>query len=439
MDKQRAFNIAEVIDSHKISRFQLTVIVFCGFIAMLDGFDTQVIAFVAPVMAQSWGIDVSAFGPVFGIGLLGLMTGMLTLGAVADRHGRRQVIILSVFFIGLFSLLTPQADSIGELMLYRFLTGIGLGGAIPNILAMTAEYTPQRIRNTMVSIMFCGFPLGAVLGGLLSARWIPLFGWESVFYLGGIVPFVLIPFLIGYFPESIRFLAAKRSQSAAISDILNRLDSAKRFHRGDSFYLPEEKLSGFSVRNLFSKGLAKNTMLLWVLFFIMLLIVYFILNWLPSIMQRAGLPIGKAIISAVLFNLGNIVGGIAICRLIDKTNSPRAILSGALILGAVCVALVGYSGTSLPLLLLLVFLSGCFVLGSLLGITALATSMYSTSIRTTGVGWALGMGRIGSIIGPVIGGILLSLHWGISDLFLLCAFPVLAAGFIVLLLRHQTA
>jgi AAHS family 4-hydroxybenzoate transporter-like MFS transporter len=439
MSQRQGVNVSELIDSTKFSSFQVRIIVLCGVIAILDGFDTQAIAFVAPVIANLWGMDVSAFGPVFGAGLLGLTIGALCFGPIADRFGRKNVIIISILIFGIFSILTVNATTVGSLFLYRFLTGVGLGGAMPNIIAMTAEFSPIRIRNTMITVMFCGFPLGAVLGGLVSAKMIPVLGWESVFYLGGILPLILIPVIMKALPESIRFLVSQGKQPERIAGILNRINPTEKCTDQDSYYLPEEKLTGFSVKHLFTNGQAKATLLLWVVFFMNLLILYFLINWLPSLLQSAGFPIEKAIISIVLLNLGGVVGGILISRRLDKKD-PYRILTVTFILAALFVGIIGFVGKSILLIMILVFFSGFFVVGSQFCINALAASVYPTAVRSTGVGWALGIGRIGSIVGPVIGGIILSLKWSMMAIFLASAVPALiAAGAIYLLngLKHK--
>jgi AAHS family 4-hydroxybenzoate transporter-like MFS transporter len=436
MPNKNEVNVSELIDQEKLGRYQIWVIVLCGIIAVLDGFDTQAIAFVAPVIADTWGMKVSAFGTVFGAGLFGLTIGALFFGPVADRFGRKNVLLLSMFIFGLFALLTAGATSMNELLIYRFLTGIGLGGAMPNIIAMTAEFSPKRIRNTMITAMFCGFPFGAVLGGLISSRMIPVFGWESVFFLAGIPPLILIPLLIKVFPESIRFLVNKDVKPDRVAQILNRIKPSGQYSKDDIFFIPEVKLSGFSVKHLFTNGLAKSTLLLWVVFFMNLLILYFLINWLPSVLQQAGFPIEKAIISTVLLNLGGIIGGILISRLMDK-REPYKILISSFALAFLFVAVIGFVGTSIFLVMVLAFLSGFFVVGAQFCINALASSIYPTSIRSTGVGWALGIGRIGSIVGPVLGGLMLSLNWEIKDIFLATSIPALIAAIAILMLSYN--
>jgi AAHS family 4-hydroxybenzoate transporter-like MFS transporter len=436
---KRDVNVSDWIDQRKVNRFQAIVIILCGLVVLLDGFDTLAISFVAPVISKEWNVPMANFGPVFSAGLFGLMLGALILGPVADRVGRKKVIVLSAIIFGLFSLLTPFSSSLTELILFRFLTGLGLGGSMPNTIALTSEYSPRRIRTTLVTLMFIGFPLGSAVGGFISSKIISSLGWHSVFYLGGIIPIVLALILIVALPESIRFLVAKGTETNKVIAILNRIDRTAKFDSNHTFYLPEKKVEGFTVKHLFGEHRTKNTILLWIVFFTNLLVMYFVLNWLPSVLKAAGFSIEMSILSSEMMQFGGVVGGLIVSRLGDKGN-PRKILPWFYVLAAISVALIGSIG-SIPLLMCDVFLVGFTVTGSQFIINGLAASIYSTSVRSTGVGWALGIGRIGSIIGPIIGGVILSLKWGTSALFLIASLPALVAAvaisFIVINRNHE--
>ncbi len=422
-------DVAAVIDRIAIGRVQWMTILLCGLVAILDGFDTQAIAFVAPLVAKDLQIEMSAFGPVFGSGLFGLMIGALTLGPAADRWGRKPVIILSTLVFGVFALLTTKIGSLNGLLLMRFLTGLGLGGAMPNIIALTSEYSPKAKRATLVTLMFCGFPLGAVLGGALSAQLMPKFGWPVVFYLGGILPLALLPLLSLWLPESIRFLVARQDRQIAAFAILRRLDPAVDYKGKIHCVLPEEEAKGFPVSQLFANGRAFGPALLWVVFFCNLLILFFLINWLPSVLQQAGLPIERAIIATVVLNAGGIVGGLILGSIVDR-RQPFAILTTAYCAAAVLVSGIGFAAAvSIPTLMGTIFAVGFFVIGSQYCMNALAASYYPTALRSTGVGWALGIGRIGSIIGPVVGGAMIAAGWQPKGLFGASALPwLLAAG-----------
>jgi AAHS family 4-hydroxybenzoate transporter-like MFS transporter len=375
---------------------------------------------------------------VFGAGLLGLTVGALAFGPMADRYGRKPVIIASTLIFGVFALLTPMIHSMNALMAMRFLTGVGLGGAMPNIIALTSEYSPKAKRATLVTLMFCGFPLGAVLGGLVSAQLMSRFGWPSVFYLGGVLPLLLLPFLVTWLPESIRFLVARNDRPERPLAILRRLDPAGGYGDGMRCTLPEQSSEGSPISQLFTDGRALGTSLLWVVFFCNLLILYFLINWLPAVLQQAGLPIERAIIATVVLNAGGIVGGLTLGRLVD-TRQPFGILTVAYAAAAVLVAGIGFaSAVSVPVLMLSIFAVGFFVIGSQYCINALAANYYPTALRSTGVGWALGIGRIGSILGPVIGGIMIGMGWANTQLFTATATPAVLAAVAVFVIGWQS-
>jgi AAHS family 4-hydroxybenzoate transporter-like MFS transporter len=435
--RQPPLNVTALIDRERFSPFQLFVTVLCAVVAVLDGYDTQAIGFVAPVIAAEWKIPVATFGPVFGAGLFGLTIGALAFGPAADRFGRKAMILVSTALFGGFAFLTAFADSFQELLLFRFLTGIGLGGVMPNIITLTSEYAPARLRATMVSVMFCGFPVGAILGGILCAKMIPTFGWISVFYVGGLSALVLVPVLVVFLPESIRFVVTKNARDPVIASILRKIDPSLVLAPNQSFLLAEEKLHGLSVIHLFREGRAVCTLLLWVVFFMNLLILYFLSNWLPAVLEKSGLPIERAIIATVLLYVGGMLGGVLLARLIDA-RGPYGILAGSYAGAAVFIALIGSIGTSLMLVMTIVFFAGFCVIGAQLSINALASTTYPTSVRSTGVGWALGVGRIGSIIGPVLGGILMTIGLGTANLFLISAVPAVVAAVCVFLLKYVT-
>jgi AAHS family 4-hydroxybenzoate transporter-like MFS transporter len=424
-----------VIDRARFGPLQFGVTALCFIIAMLDGFDTQSIAFVAPKIAEEWGLSPSSFGPIFAIGLLGLTVGAFTLSPAADKFGRKTVILFSTLLFGLFALLTAFATTMEELLIYRFITGIGLGAAMPNIIALTSEYGPARLRATLVTIMFCGFPLGSTIGGLLSTGLIATWGWQSVFVVGGILPVLLLPVLFFMLPESVRFLVAKGAPESRIAPIVKKIDanaSVQDFVDG----LKHEQSSaakGFSVFQLFTEGRAPVTLLLWVAFFMNLLVMYFLVNWLPTLLKGAGLPLSMAILSTATLNLGGVVGAIVLGRMIDKL-SPYLVLGTAYAASAAFIALLAFGGTNLTVLLVGAALSGFGVVGAQIGCNALTAAVYPTNIRATGVGWALGVGRIGAIVGPLVGGVLLAQGWIAQNLILLAVVPAIIASVAVFVL-----
>jgi len=420
-------NVTHVIDGERFGGFQWAVAIWCGVLATLDGFDNGAIAFVAPVIAPQWGINVPAFGPVFGAGLFGLMIGALCSGPIADRLGRKTVILTSTVIFGLFALATVWAQSIGQLYILRFITGLGVGGLMPNAIALTAEYAPRRIRNTVTAIMFLGFALGAGGGGFVGAAVIPSFGWQALFVIGGAIPLLLVPFAAFALPESIRFLVARSHRPDRVARLLNRLTRRSSFQGSENFVIAEEPLHGFTVRHLFTEGRAVNTALLWVVFFCNLLVMYFLTNWLPTILREADVPLGTALTLAGVLPWGGIASTLLLGPIVDRIGAPRVVT--LLYIGAaIFVFIIGTIGGNIPLLWVTVICAGGCIIGGQSFINVMAAVLYPTAIRSTGVGWALGIGRVGAIVGPMIGGVLLAAHFAPKNLFFSIAIPALVAA-----------
>lgn len=440
MEARTAIDVRRFVDERPFGRFQRSLILQCLALAVLDGFDVQSIAFVAPLIAQEWGIAAAAFGPVFSAGLIGMMLGALLGGSLADRLGRRPLLIGAVLLFGVFSLLTPLASSATGLGVLRFATGIGLGASIPNLVALTSEYSPRRLRATMVAVTFCGLPLGATLGGLASAAMISHWGWQSVFYLGGIMPLLLAAVLVARLPESIRFLVAKRRPASQVRAVLEAIDPD--FKSPGELQLVVEEVDGShgerGVSRLFRAGYARATVLIWIAFFMSLLAMYFLINWVPLLFRRAGLSINGAILASVIMNIGAIIGGIVLGRAMDRSGARRVLITASLA-GASLIAVAGFVGDVPWALAALVFFIGACIIGGQMGLYALAAEEYPTTLRATGVGWAVGIGRIGSAVGPAVGGALLMMDASLREILLACAVsPLLAAVALALLRSSRT-
>lgn len=432
------------LDTHlepdRLSAYQVAIIAVCASVAMIDGFDTQSIAFVAPAIASAWRAAPSLFGPVFGAGLFGGMVGGILFGAMGDRVGRKPTLLLAIVLFGITVVSTVFTQSIGELTIVRFVTGIGLGGAVPSLIAVTAEYSPRRVRSTAVAMMFCGYPLGAVIGGVISSRLIPAYGWTSVFYAGGLLPILLLPVFWLVIPESIRFLAL-RNDRAGVVRILDRM---KWSVSPDALMRPAPAKQGLPVVGLFKEGRTLGTVLLSAILFCSLLLTYFMVNWLPIVTVASGIPVQSAIFGVTVLNLGAIFGCVVLGRLADKRGIVLTIAS-AFGCGAVAVAAIGQAGHSSTFLLIAAFLAGFLTIGAQMCTVALCATFYETAMRATGVGWTVAVGRIGAIAGPVVGGILIGAGmlmpalFIVGGLFSMCAaLLVLVFGWLVLR-RRPTA
>jgi AAHS family 4-hydroxybenzoate transporter-like MFS transporter len=419
-------DVESVIDQQPIGRYQIRLLLLCAAVLFIDGFDAQAIGYVAPELVRVLDVPRGALGPVFSSGLIGLMIGALVFGPLADRVGRRRIIVFSVAAFGLASLATAFAGDTKTLMVMRFLTGLGLGGAMPNAIALTSEFSPRRQRTTMVMMMICGLSAGAALGGLIAAALIPVLGWRSVFVAGGVAPLLFASVLAGHLPESIRFLALSGAFNARVAEILGSMFPERPFPSGVRFGAREPKLPGFPVAHLFKEGRATATLLLWAVFFASLLDLYFLSNWLPTLLSDLGVSVSLSAVIGATLQIGGVAGTLALGRVIARFSFLALALT--YLLGAIAVASIGVTGGSLPFAALAVFCAGFCIIGGQIAANALAAEFYPTGARSTGIGWTLGIGRIGSIVGPLVGGALLALHWSTRSLFLVAAAPALCGA-----------
>jgi AAHS family 4-hydroxybenzoate transporter-like MFS transporter len=435
----RTVNIAEVIDEAAIGRTQILVLMTCALVAILDGFDLQAIAFTGPVIAQQWKIEATALGVLFSAALAGMTCGAALTGLLGDYYGRKVAIGLSVAVFGSFTLATALADSYNQLLVFRFLTGVGVGGAIPSITTLTAEYAPARLRVKLIALMSIGIPLGGVFGGLLAAQLIPDWGWESVFYVGGVLPLLLLVVVAKLLPESLHVLVAKGGEDdhRTIAQLLNHIHPSGHYTPHDTFLAPETPTQGSKIGQLFGDGLARNTLLLWLAFFINLFALYFLMTWLPALLLKSGFVISKAINVSVLFGLGGAIGALLLAQLMTRYGSRQMLVVFFALAAFLCAVVVRLVGSSPVSLMGLIFLSGFLTLSAQIGMNTLAAALYPAGIRGTGVGWALGLGRIGAVSGPVIGGILASWQLAIQDYFLLFGLVLAIAAIAVALIQFD--
>ncbi|HEX7136322.1 MAG TPA: MFS transporter [Vicinamibacterales bacterium] len=401
------------LDDESLGRLHVLVAGLCAAVVFIDGFDAQVMGFVAPALSAELHIPRLALGAVISSGTFGMMVGALAFGPIADRIGRKPVLVTCVLTFGLGSLLTATAASVAALTAFRVFTGFGMGGAMPNAIALTSEFMPARSRTSVVMTMFCGFSFGSACAGWVAAAVIRRLGWQSVFLIGGVTPLVLTALLIAFLPESARFLALKRGgqKTAANSS---------------------------SVRQLLEGGRAGVSLLLWTMFCMNLLNLWFLNNWLPLILYDTGIQIEAASLITSLFQIGGLIGSLALAGIFGRRLSFR-LLAAVFLAAAVFILLIGEAGASIPLLVVVVFAAGVAVIGGQTASNALAADLYPTAIRSTGVGWALGIGRVGSILGPILGGVLLSYGGGARRTFWAAAVPALIAASAALVISWSPA
>ncbi|RDK11305.1 MFS transporter [Cupriavidus lacunae] len=436
-EPQTPIDIAAVIDASPVSRFQAWVLALVGLTVVVDGFDVQAMGFVAPAIIQEWGIDKVALGPVFGAGLLGMLVGSLTLSVVADKVGRRPVLIWATLAFALCMLATAQVTTLTQLLVLRFVTGLGLGAIMPNAMALAGEFSPRRKRVTLMMLVSCGFTVGAVLGGILSAALIPLWGWRSVFIAGGLAPLVLALLMFVWIPESMQFQVLRGICLHRVAESLRRIAPALPVTPASRYIVPETGKRAGSVLELFRVGRARTTLLLWGVNFMNLLNLYFLSNWLPTIVKSAGLGTSTAVLVGTTLQAGGVVGTLAMGPVIDRIGFGK-VLVPAFLLAAVTIATIGQPGLPLALLFVVVALTGLCIIGGQPAVNALAATYYPTTLRSTGVGWSLGVGRVGSIVGPVVGGQLIGLGWSHATLFLAVAVPAAISAVMLLVMTASS-
>jgi len=419
--KSEIINVSEIIDRRSMGAFQIWTVVLSGLVLVLDGFDSLTITYVTPSIAEGMHIPVAQFDIVLTASLIGLMAAALTTGPIADRWGRKWPVILSTLSFAVFSLFSAHANTRAELVALRFLTGIGLGGAMPNVVALASEYIPKRLLSTIVPILFVGMPLGGTLSGFASRAMIPVWGWRSVFLLGGALPLTIALVLILALPESIQFLAVRGKDSGRIAKTLAHI--APEFVRAGVNVVAgshEEERKGVPVKHLFTEGRTAGTILLWIPYFMNLLLIYFLGSWLPALLREQGMSVRAAVTASTFISFGGILGCLVEGPMLRRWGA-FVILSIEYAIAGLLIGSLALMPVSYPIMLAMTFGTGLMIIGSQGGLNALAARFYPVSVRSTGVGWALGVGRIGSIVGPMIGGALLRLGWKTRDMLLFAA------------------
>jgi MFS transporter, AAHS family, 4-hydroxybenzoate transporter len=429
-------DVAELIEGQRLGWYQIWIMTLLSAIMFFDGYDMQVLGYVAPALLKAWHLQQAQFGLAFGAGMTGYMLGATLLGQLGDRLGRKTMILAGALAFGACTLACGFISTLNALILLRLAAGIGMGGAVPNCIALSAEFAPAKTRGTKVSTMYVGYTLGSALSGMIAAKYIPLLGWPIVFYIGGIAPLLLLPVLALSLPESVRFLALQQRDPETLARILSRLKPDFRFEPGVRLVTQDQKQPGLPVRYLFTERRASITALLWLAVIGSLMALHFFTSWLPTVMNNGGMPVAHAIIATSLFQLGGTVGCLFVGRLLDRYGAISIAVS--LAAAVTCIVSIGWTGSGEGILIALVSLAGFFLIGAQVGELVLPGMIYPTYIRSTGAGWAVGIGRFGSILGPVIGGVLIGMGLSLRQLFLCAAAPAFGSALAVLLLGSRS-
>lgn len=429
----KSLDVQSLINEQPLSRYQWRVVLLCFLIVFLDGLDTAAMGFIAPALSQDWGIDRSSLGPVMSAALIGMVFGALGSGPLADRFGRKGVLVGAVLVFGGFSLASAYATDVNQLLVLRFLTGLGLGAGMPNATTLLSEYTPERLKSLLVTSMFCGFNLGMAGGGFISAKLIPAYGWHSLLVIGGVLPLLLAVVLMVWLPESARFLVVRNRGTEKVRKTLAPI-APRIVAEAGSFSVPEQK--AVAARNvfavIFSGSYGLGTVLLWLTYFMGLVIVYLLTSWLPTLMRDSGASLEQAAFIGALFQFGGVLSAVAVGWAMDRFN-PHKVIGLFYLLAGVFAYAVGQSLGNITLLAVLVLVAGMCVNGAQSAMPSLAARFYPTQGRATGVSWMLGIGRFGAILGAWSGATLLGLGWTFEQVLTALLVPAALAAVAVVI------
>ena len=429
MADQAVVPVSRLLDEKGLRSFHYGLMFWCVLLSLIDGYDIAAIAFAAPHLAREWHLaDRAALGPVFSASLVGILFGSALFGWVGDRYGRKVALISSNLLFGVFTLAAAWSTNLDQLFWLRLLAGLGIGGVIPNIVAINAESSPRRLRATVALIAVGFVPLGGAIPGLVAATLVPTHGWQILFMLGGIVPILLAVIAIFTLPESIKFMALHESQRGKMESTIKALDPNYVLPPNAKFVIEDEQqFPGFNPAYLFRQGLWLITPLLWLLFALNLMGYFFLLSWTPTLMAVLKLPPSVGAMAGAMIQVGGTVGSLVLARWFQRHQFLAIAI--VFVVAVPAVASIGYAGlTSTTALAIATFFAGFCVLGIQTGINVVGALVYPTSLRANGSGWELGIGRIGSIVGPLLGALFVGMS--VDKLYVWSALPF-AVGAVV--------
>ncbi len=438
MSASKTLNVNEIFDDLPFSAYQIGICVLCFIVVFFDGFDLTVIGVAIPGMMKHLGVSPAEIGAAVSAGQLGPMVGAIILGIVADKYGRKKTMFASALVFGFFTYMTVHITSCTELAVYRFLAGIGMGGVIPNALAFGSEYAPSRLRAGLSLYMWAGMPTGAMIAAFAASYLLPHWGWVSVFYVGGIAPIVISFLVLLILPESISHLV-KSGKIDKAKEIIRRIDKSSAIDLAAELQVHEpgkEKKSG--VRALFSGDFAMTTTLLWLLFFLSFYLLWILFSWVPTLLKQAGATTEQFSIGFAFIHMGSVIACLCIGTLMSKFNKLNVVKY--LFLGAfVAMIAFGYfASQAFAIILLVSIFTGMLVNGGNSSLMGLASAVYPSEVRGSGIGCAYGIGKVGTLIAPLVGGLYLEAGWSVLKI---CAINSISAlvifAIVVALQKHM--
>jgi AAHS family 4-hydroxybenzoate transporter-like MFS transporter len=437
MADQSVVQVSRLLDERGLSSFQIKLIAWSFFMVLIDGYDITAIAFAAPSLVKEWALKPGSLGPVFSASLVGILFGSAFFGWVGDRYGRKAALIWSNLVFGAFTLAAAFSTDLTQMFWLRLLAGLGIGGVIPNAVAINAESAPRKMRATLAIIAVGCVPLGGAIPGFVAATLVPTHGWQILFYIGGIVPIIIALVAMVGLPESIKYMALHERLRGKMEAAIKAIRPDYPVPANAKFVIEDEKqYPGFSPAYLFRDGLALITPLVWLLFALNLMGYFFLISWTPILMTATKLPPSTAALAGALLQVGGTVGALLLCWWLQRHR-----FLALAVMFAVAVPVVGSIGfaglTSKAALLTATFFAGFFVLGIQSGINVIGALIYPTSLRANGSGWELGIGRIGSIAGPLVGALLIGLP--VERLYMWSALPFVVGAVVCFIVYRLNA
>ncbi len=428
-------NINDIIDKARFAAFHWKVLIWCLIIIIFDGYDLVIYGVVLPLLMQQWSLTAVQAGLLASAALFGMMFGAMIFGTLSDKLGRKKTILICVTLFSGFTFLGAFASNPIEFAILRFIAGLGIGGVMPNVVALMTEYAPKKIRSTLVALMFSGYAIGGMSSALLGAWLVKDMGWQIMFLIAGI-PLLLLPVIWKFLPESLAFLVKSNHHNQA-KMVVTKIAPETQLSSNTQLILNESTTTEAPVRALFQQGRTFSTFMFWVAFFMCLLMVYALGSWLPKLMLQAGYSLGASMLFLFALNIGGMVGAIGGGALADKFHL-KPVITSMFVIGAAALILLGFNSPQF-ILYSLIAVAGAATIGSQILLYTFVAQFYPTALRSTGMGWASGIGRIGAIIGPVLTGALLTFELPHQMNFLAIAIPGIIAAFAIFMVNLKAS
>lgn len=434
--QNQKININTLVDEAKFTPFHWGVLIWCLLIIIFDGYDLVIYGVALPLLMQEWSLSAVQAGLLASTALFGMMFGAMCFGTLSDKIGRKKTIMICVGIFSGFTFCGAFASTPVEFGILRFLAGLGIGGVMPNVVALMTEYAPKRIRSTLVALMFSGYAIGGMASALLGAWLVPVYGWKIMFYIA-IIPCLALPLIWKFLPESLMYLTSKH-QTDTTRTIVSKIAPEQVLTTDTQFVLNEvSEEDNAPLKALFQQGRSFSTFMFWIAFFMCLLMVYALGSWLPKLMIQAGYSLGASMIFLFALNIGGMVGAIGGGALADRFHIKK-VLSIMFMCGALALILLGFNSPQM-VLYTLIAVAGAATIGSQILLYTFVAQYYPTTVRSTGMGWASGIGRIGAIVGPVLTGALLTMNLPHQMNFLVIAIPGVVAALAIFMVNLQAS